>query len=771
MNQCAWWRSTRYSLHAALVVILIGASLSGAVVDARQVYVPNEYIVRAVKGSSQAAVEESVARMGATLVAELAVPDTYLIKMGRTGQTSSHLFGGSFRPTRWVIEGVQPNYYYYTSSIPNDEFWEKQWDMRLIEMPASWDLEKGSPSVKVAVIDTGVANHPEFQNRIIAGYDFIDNDTDPSNDVVGHGTHVSGTIAAQGSNSIGIAGICWNSVKIMPIRVFGAEDTTTATIVAGEDFALKNNADVVNMSYGGYGDDPTERDKIKQMAEAGIILVAAAGNDAVDIPSYPAGYSEVISVSSIGPYDAPAYYTNFGKVDIAAPGGDDSLGPDAEIYSTLVTTDDTGKQALGYGYMQGTSMACPHVAGAAALLLSYGVPAAEVRSRLLSSARPPKSGGMDPLYYGSGILDVQAALANASLKITQPRKGASVGTDPEFVIAIQGIATNSVKIYLDYADLNDDGIPDDLDEGVIIDGTNVNYYVNSAHTAISFKWSDFSQSGMYAGRHHIYATATAAAGGNQVTDWAVFNVSGRMIPKGIHLFAFPYALTDRVGNSPSLALPEARFGSTDIPRSRLIRWIAAPRSLTDSTPIGYETYVPGSLADKVWVNPIYTLGSLSLPTGGGYGLYQDPFNPLSPAQRTFSFPAGAGFWLVLPNDVWVDESWATTSSGPLYGLSGFDDSKGFDIRLYAGWNMIGNPYTEQVPWRAALFTYRGVTKSLLEAEAAGWVRSTIYGYGGATAGYQRVSDRDMLEPYSGYWVYALIGGAYDSDSLVLNILP
>lgn len=761
---------------ATVVALLVCASLVAPAYSegaaGRRVYVPNEYIVHARAGSSLQAVEESVSRLGATIVKQLPMSDTYLIRMGRSGAQTAHIGRVTGAPVRWVIDKIQPNYCYYLCSLPNDEHWLKQWDMRLINMPAAWDLEKGSPSVTVAVIDSGVANHPEFANRLVAGYDFIDNDSDPSNDLIGHGTHCSGTIGAQGNNSIGIAGVCWNGVKIMPVRVFGTEGSTTDIIAQGEDYAFQHGAKVFNMSYGGYGDDPIRGAALQTMADAGVILCAAAGNDAIDIPHYPSAYECVISVSSVGPYEAPAPYTNYGEtIDIAAPGGDGSLGPDAEVWSTSVTGADTARPTYAYEYMQGTSMACPHVAGAAALLLSYNVPASDVRSRLLNSARPPKSGGMDPLYYGAGILDVRGALANAILKITQPVKGGATGTNPEFKIAIQGISITSVKIHLDYADLDGNGIPDDPDEGVIIDSTNVNYYLNSNHTAISFKWSDFSQGQMPSGRHFIYARATAAAGGAEVSDWAAFNVSQRLVPKGIHMFAFPYALTNRQTDTPSLALPEARFGLGDAPRATLMRWIAAPRSATDANPFGYETYAPGNAGDRVWNNPLYTIAGTSIPTGGGYGIYKDPFDFLSPAQRTFSFPAGSGFWLILPNDVYVDESWATSTRGPLETLTGFDGSKGFDIRLYKGWNMIGNPYTHAVPWRAALFTYRGVTKSLLDAEAAGWVRSTIYGYGGATVGYIRVSDRGMLEPYNGYWITAQVGGAGAGDALVLSILP
>lgn len=753
------------------LVLLVGmlAALAGPVWAGpakREVYVPNEYIIQVKQGSSRAAVEQSVSRMGASIISELPVPDSYLIRVGRVSSVGlvhgSRLAG---QPFTWVIEKIQPNYRYYLHAIPNDEYWDKMWDMRLISMPGAWEVEKGDARIVVAVNDTGVANHPDLAGRLVAGYDFIDDDNDPSNDLVGHGTHVAGTIAAQGNNSIGIVGVCWDNVKIMPVRVFGTESTTSDILLKGEDYAFKNGAKVINMSYGGYWDDPIRRANYTTMANGGMVLVAAAGNDATDLPSYPAGYPEVISVSSVGPYDAIAYYSNYGKIEIAAPGGDSSLGRDALVWSTLATANDQGVITLGYGGMQGTSMACPHVAGAAALLLSYGVPAEEVRSRLMNSARPPKAGGMDPFKYGAGILDMRAALASASVRIVKPGKGSTVSGTPEFKISIQGLSTSSIRVYLDYSDLNDDGIPDNLSESQIINSANVNYFLNNTQTALEFKWQDpnlfLTQSApLSAGPHNIYVTGNALAGGAQVADWAVFTVTNRKISRGIHLFSFPYALSNRLINTPSLILPGAKFGLGDFPRSTLVRWIAAPRSATDSTPIGYDTYLPGNAYGKVWANPSYILGGLSVPLGGGY--YYD----LITRQRVSSYPSGAGFWLVLPEDVWMDESFT-----PVESMPAFEDSKGYDIPLYVGWNMIGNPYAHSVPWRAALFTYKGQTKSLLDAETAGWVRSTLYGYGGAGTGYVRVADRDMLEPYCGYWLLSLVGGTSESDALVLNILP
>jgi hypothetical protein len=757
MNKLGGWLTV---VCIAVIVVLLCTAALGQHGGGKQVYVPNEYIVKAQAGSDPKLVAQAVERMGATLVQALPVTDHYLIRLGRWGgHANLYNTRSATQPFRWVIEAIQPNYLYYLCAVPNDEHWNKLWNMRQINMPTAWEIEKGKPRVTVAVIDSGVANHPDLQGRLVPGYDFIDNDTDASNDVIGHGTHCAGIIAAQGNNAIGVCGVCWNGVRVMPIRVFGTGATPTSLLIQGEDYALKNGAHVASMSYGGYGDDPAHRAKISEMATAGMILVAAAGNDSTDLPSYPACYPEVISVSSVGPYDAIAGYSNYGKIDIAAPGGDSSLGQEAAVYSTLVTWSNNAP-TYTYGYMEGTSMACPHVSGAAALLLSYGVPASEVKNRLLTSARPPRSGGMDPSRYGAGILDVRAALANAILRIVEPAKGATVGTTPDFRIAIQGINLATVRIYIDYADANDDGVPDDPNEGLVIDGTTVYFYLNSSRTAIQFNWRDISPSNpMTTGAHNLYVSADAAAGGGSVSDWCVFTVAKRKIESGIHMVAFPYDLTQRGTDTPDKILPGTSFLSNTSSRSVLIRWIPIPRSTTDTNPIGYDVYDPLNPVDRVWLNPTITTLGTSLVTGGGY-VYDSALR-----QLRYVYPAGAGFWLIVPYDVWINESYATLDS-----LSSFDGSKGFQIPIYKGWNMIGNPYAHSIPWRAALFTYQGKTKTLIEAEKAGWVRSVLYTYGGSNVGYQRVTDRDLLEPFTGYWLYATVGGT-TTDSLILTLLP
>ncbi len=148
-------------------------------------YVPNEYIIQATPGASLSAVQQSAALINGTVVKTLPLPDVYVIRIGTSGSSA----GGAMRVamgavyTPWVIRTFSPNYMRYPTATPDDALWPKQWGMTSINMPQAWNVEKGSTSVTVAVLDTGVADHPDLVGRVGPGYDFVDNDADPSNDV------------------------------------------------------------------------------------------------------------------------------------------------------------------------------------------------------------------------------------------------------------------------------------------------------------------------------------------------------------------------------------------------------------------------------------------------------------------------------------------------------------------------------------------------------------------------------------------------------------
>ncbi|KQY82895.1 hypothetical protein ASD35_25275 [Pelomonas sp. Root1444] len=349
------------------------------------------------------------------------------------------------------IAYAEPDRKMYALMTPNDASYSSQWDLYEttggIRAPAAWDLATGS-GVVVAVIDTGIRPHADLSGQTVAGYDMIKDtavsndgnarDSDPSdpgdwtaaNECAAgepasssswHGTHVAGTIAAKTNNSTGVAGIAFNA-KIQPVRVLGKCGGYTSDIADGMIWAsggtvsgLPTNATpsrVINMSLGGGGAcDTTSQNAINSARSRGTVVIVAAGNENQNASnSNPANCSGVITVAATDRNGARAYYSNYGSVvALAAPGGDVRSSSSNGILSTL----NAGAQAPGadsYAYYQGTSMATPHVAGVAALMLSAkpGATPDQIKAALQSSARAfPGSCSQ----CGSGILDAAAAVA------------------------------------------------------------------------------------------------------------------------------------------------------------------------------------------------------------------------------------------------------------------------------------------------------------------------------------------------------------------------
>ncbi|MGI9470896.1 MAG: S8 family serine peptidase [Rubripirellula sp.] len=317
------------------------------------------------------------------------------------------------------VDYAEPDYHVRMTAVPNDPMFDQQWDMHNlgqtsgtidadIDAPEAWDVSTGNGSTIVAVIDTGVDyRHPDLAPNIwtnpgeipgdgidndnngyvddIHGYDFFNEDGDPLDDH-NHGTHVAGTIAAEGNDGIGIAGVNWGA-QIMAIKFLGADGSgTTSDAIEAVRYAVDNGAQISNNSWGGDPYSQAMYDVIRDARDVGHIFVAASGNgdfigfgiDNDATPFYPASYDldNIVAVGATDHNDRMAIFSNYGanSVDLAAPGVD--------ILSTTING--------GYGNSSGTSMATPHVAGALSLVrdadpaLSYS----EIISQVLFSADP-----------------------------------------------------------------------------------------------------------------------------------------------------------------------------------------------------------------------------------------------------------------------------------------------------------------------------------------------------------------------------------------------
>ncbi len=313
---------------------------------------------------------------------------------------------------------------------PNDPDWIRQWDLRQIGAPEAWSVTTGTKSVIVAVIDGGVdINHPDLKANIwtnpkevesdqidndqngytddLHGWNFITSNPDvrplsknlQREDAWSHGTMIASLIAAKGNDGVGMAGVAWN-VKIMPLVVLDADGAgTTVTIIQAIRYAVNKGASVINLSLAGYEDDPALRDMIKRAADAGVVIVAATGNDdknkeGINLdknPAYPAcddvGIDAVIGVGGTDALDQRAPYANFGTrcTDLSAPGHQLFAARPSYPHDPSRPKQNVSNYRAG---IIGTSLAAPLVSGAAALLKSVHPTwtRLEIQARLYATA-------------------------------------------------------------------------------------------------------------------------------------------------------------------------------------------------------------------------------------------------------------------------------------------------------------------------------------------------------------------------------------------------
>jgi len=377
---------------------------------------------------------------------------------------------------------VEPNMKFQAQFVPNDPYWSMQWGPQKIEADWAWNTTIGDKSILVAVIDTGIDyTHPDLAaNYVALGYDWVNNDADPLDDC-GHGTHCAGIIAAVLNNSVGIAGVA--QVRIMAEKGldaygYGTEDDLANAII----HAVDQGANILSNSWGGYGESYLIHDAVQYAYNHSVLVIAAAGNDATSLKPIPAGYEEVVAVTATDQSDAPAWFTNFGDwVEVAAPGVD--------IYSTMptynVTLNDYG-YSMNYSYMSGTSMACPHAAGVAALIWSQFPNATRdwVRAQLRFTADDLGNPGFDK-YYGYGRINARKAVEQSP-----PEHDLLIfdWNRPRYV-KLGELTTFNVTV-LNFGVNNETGIEVDLlVNSSLVDSKSIDSLERYASTTVSLSWT------------------------------------------------------------------------------------------------------------------------------------------------------------------------------------------------------------------------------------------------------------------------------------------
>jgi subtilisin family serine protease len=428
-----------------------------------------EMILRYNINATEASIQEMLRSLGAVELER--IPQLGVIKalipssVSNLGSARSTLQSNTLAASAGLLS-IEPNIVWQLDYTPNDTYFNAyQTNLKdsdgtnfSIQMESAWQTSpRDGLGVTVAVLDTGVdIHHPEFIGKLLPGWNFYD-DIASTDDFEGHGTHVAGVIAARTNNGIGVAGIAYNAM-ILPVKVCGELGCFTYEIAAGIIYAVDRGARVINMSLGGPAMSTTVQGAINYALSRNVVVVASAGNDgdsdddnindgtAIDEISYPASYPGVISVAAVDPDGLIAAFSSTNdRVTVAAPGVD--------ILSTVPLGYGTGTN-LGYDFYSGTSMASPHVAGLAAMLIADGIATtpATVREALTCSARETEAdliSGYDNAY-GFGLIHADAALTwngnSGDCQVAQPNdliQNATVITTPPFSI-VQPVSTRSV---------------------------------------------------------------------------------------------------------------------------------------------------------------------------------------------------------------------------------------------------------------------------------------------------------------------------------------
>ncbi|MFW5871124.1 MAG: S8 family serine peptidase [Verrucomicrobiota bacterium] len=431
--------------------------------------VADHVLVQLREGVSAGRLGKIAKSSGATIRRDMHTPGLYLVAAAESDVDTVPRLVQALSAHE-AVELVEPDYLVYAlETIPNDSSYGQLWGMDEIDAPKAWDLNTGG-NIVIGVLDTGIDyNHSDLADNMwvneeeipgngidddnngyvddVYGWDFYDNDNDPASDNA-HGTHVAGTIAAVGNNTNGVAGVLWES-RIMALRFMGEDGGTTSDAIDALEYMSmmkQRGVDVRigNHSWGGGEFSDSLRLALEDHGNSGILAVCAAGNDGnnTDVyPMYPASYDldNIISVAATDSGDVLAYFSNYGSttVDLVAPG--------VSIFSALPDN--------GYGYGSGTSMAAPHVAGAAGLLWNYAAVATygEIKEAILQGTDPVSS--LDGTTVSGGRLNVYKAMKAMQPVIVHDPLQSQINTSNMY--AVNANVKRSDLLDADFLDTNE----------------------------------------------------------------------------------------------------------------------------------------------------------------------------------------------------------------------------------------------------------------------------------------------------------------------------